>query len=147
MQTIESALHITSAVSPAVQSSDTHSHHPRSPSAHSSDDGADEDDGSTGKAAAATANPINEINATIDSLAGFKTGPRQSIMEMNDYGAPDVLRLGVLTPTECQQLLDLCVTLPSLAALQHLTDSTTESRARTLVSTDTASSRRSIRGS
>lgn len=146
MQTIESALHIASAVSPAVQSSDTHSHHPRSPSAHSSDDGADEDDGSTGKAAAATANPINEINATIDSLAGFKTGPRQSIMEMNDYGAPDVLRRGVLTPTECQQLFDLCVYPPSLAA-PYLTDSTTESRARTLVPTDTASSRRSIRGS
>ncbi|GAA5905205.1 hypothetical protein JCM8208_000314 [Rhodotorula glutinis] len=109
LQTIESALHIASAPSPALQSSDTHSHPPRSPSAHSSDDGQDGDDdgdGSTGKAAAATANPIGEINATIDSLAGFKSGPRQSIMEMNDYGAPDVLRRGVLTPVECQQLFD-----------------------------------------
>ncbi|KPV75117.1 uncharacterized protein RHOBADRAFT_43607 [Rhodotorula graminis WP1] len=111
LQTIESALHIASAPSPAVQSSDTHSHAPRSPSARSSDDGGPDDDdggdGSTaGKAAAATANPIGEINATVDSLAGFKSGPRQSIMEMNDYGAPDVLRRAVLTPVECQQLFD-----------------------------------------
>ncbi|GJN88921.1 hypothetical protein Rhopal_001892-T1 [Rhodotorula paludigena] len=108
LQSIESALHINHSVpSPAIHSSDTHSHHPRSPSVHSSDDGNDpEDDASAGKAAAAAANPIHEINATIDSVQGPKPLPRQSIMELNDYGAPDVLRRGVLTPAECQQLFD-----------------------------------------
>jgi hypothetical protein len=54
---------------------------------------------------AAAANPINEINSTIDSVVG-EPG-YTPIPGAEDYGAPDVLRRGVLRQEECQQLFDL----------------------------------------
>ncbi|GAA6024073.1 hypothetical protein JCM10207_009299 [Rhodosporidiobolus poonsookiae] len=106
LQTIESALHIHRPSSPGPHSLSSHSHHPASPSAHSSDGGDDvEDNTSVGKAVREGANPLGEINATLESING-KAVPQTNFAELQDYGAPDVLRRGVLTPEECQQLFD-----------------------------------------
>lgn len=56
-------------------------------------------------ACAAASNPINEINSTVDQVVG-EPG-YTPIPGAEDYGAPDVLRRGVLRPEECQQLFDL----------------------------------------
>ncbi|GAA5904991.1 hypothetical protein JCM6882_002413 [Rhodosporidiobolus microsporus] len=108
LQSIESALHIHRPNSPPPHSHSSHSHHPASPSAHSSQDGEmddDDDDTSIGKAAAAAANPLHEINAAA-ALVGRGPAPRFTQMDLQDYGAPDVLRRSVLSPEECQQLFD-----------------------------------------
>ncbi|GAA5855289.1 hypothetical protein JCM8547_009019 [Rhodosporidiobolus lusitaniae] len=110
LQSIESALHIHRPRSPhGGVSHSSHSLHPASPSAHSSDAGHDDEDAeetsSVGKAVLAIANPMAEINATIESISG-RPAPKMTQMELSDYGSPDVLRRGVLTPDECQQLFD-----------------------------------------
>ncbi|GAA5916912.1 hypothetical protein JCM5296_000615 [Sporobolomyces johnsonii] len=107
LQSIESALHINhhgpSSPPNHLHTSTTPSHHAGSVSAASSDAGDnDVDDGTS--AVAASANPINEINATIESICG-QTG-RHVVPGAEDYGAPDVLRRGVLAPQECQDLFD-----------------------------------------
>jgi hypothetical protein len=56
---------------------------------------------------AAVENPIQEINASIDLIVGQtanRTDPGG-----DDYGAPDVIRRGVLTTEECQELFELYV--------------------------------------
>ncbi|KAK4334077.1 Zn(2)-C6 fungal-type domain-containing protein, partial [Rhodotorula toruloides] len=107
MRTVESALHINPSANAADDDSvDAFPHRDRSPSPHSSEDGNDTDDNaSVTRHLAASANPLHEINATIDSIQGAPA-PRMSVMEMSDYGSPDVLRRGVLNPDECQQLFD-----------------------------------------
>ncbi|GEM07663.1 C6 transcription factor [Rhodotorula toruloides] len=107
MRTVESALHISPSGNTADDDSvDAFPHRDRSASPRSSEDGNDTDDnGSVTRHLAASANPLHEINATIDSIQG-EPAPRMSVMEMSDYGSPDVLRRGVLNPDECQQLFD-----------------------------------------
>ncbi|GAA5834674.1 hypothetical protein JCM11251_003628 [Rhodosporidiobolus azoricus] len=113
LHSIESALHIHRPHSPPPHSPSSHSHHPASPShqsSHADDLDDEEDDTSAGKAAAAAANPMSEINAAAElaGLAGTGRGPapRMTQMDLQDYGAPDVLRRSVLSPEECQQLFD-----------------------------------------
>ncbi|GAA5912388.1 uncharacterized protein JCM6883_005652 [Sporobolomyces salmoneus] len=113
LQSIESALHInTSAFAspshPAHHPFETSSSHHPSMSAASSEAGDDNDTAGTASpsdiACAAGANPINEINSTIDQVVG-EPG-YTPIPGAEDYGAPDVLRRGVLRQEECQQLFD-----------------------------------------
>ncbi|BGP15673.1 hypothetical protein JCM10213_006156 [Rhodosporidiobolus nylandii] len=112
LQSIESALHINRPASPPPS---TPSHHPHSPShsAHShapdNDEGADDaaEVDSVGKEVAAAANPMNEVSAALESLGERRVGGAgMGNMLEADYGAPDALRRGVLTPDECQQLFD-----------------------------------------
>ncbi|GAA5942052.1 Zn(II)2Cys6 transcription factor [Sporobolomyces koalae] len=115
LQSIESALHInTSAFASPSHPAQQHHHRLESSSSHhptmsaaSSDAG---DEGTAGTASpsdvacAAAANPINEINFTVDSVVGQPGFT--PIPGAEDYGAPDVLRRGVLRQEECQQLFD-----------------------------------------
>ncbi|GAA5962013.1 hypothetical protein JCM3765_007197 [Sporobolomyces pararoseus] len=120
LQSIESALHInTSAFASPSHPAHHHplshpfesssSHHP-SMSAASSEIGLGDDQDTAGTASpsdlacAAASNPINEINSTVDQVVG-EPG-YTPIPGAEDYGAPDVLRRGVLRPEECQQLFD-----------------------------------------
>ncbi|GAA5940213.1 hypothetical protein JCM1841_004893 [Sporobolomyces salmonicolor] len=107
LQSIESALHINhhgpSSPPNHLHTSTTPSHHAGSVSAASSDAGDHDIDEGTSAVAAST-NPINEINATIESICGHPG--RNVVPGAEDYGAPDVLRRGVLAPQECQDLFD-----------------------------------------
>lgn len=51
-----------------------------------------------------------QINASIDAIVG-QAATRAEALE-DDYGAPDVLRRGLLTTDECQELFELCVVPP-----------------------------------
>lgn len=56
------------------------------------------------KSRASTYNPIHQINMSIDEIVGrAPRGPPTG----EDYGAPDVLKRGVLTAEECQELFEL----------------------------------------
>lgn len=120
LQSIESALHIERSGSPPANSASSPSVRPASPSAHSSDGGDMEDTDSVGKAILAKSNPFDEINQTIESVSG-RPAQNMGQIELSDYGAPDVLRRGTLTPDECQQLFDLCVSIPRSSSRLSLT--------------------------
>ncbi|GAA5968995.1 hypothetical protein JCM11641_000804 [Rhodosporidiobolus odoratus] len=111
LRSIESALRVQRTSSPTPRSNSSYSHNHRSPSARSSEAGHAEvedvdDNTSAGKAAADTANPLYEINATLAALGNQGNTKPVNLLDVQDYGAPDVLRRGVLTPDECQQLFD-----------------------------------------
>lgn len=63
------------------------------------------------KARIATYNPLHQITMSIDAIVG--QSPRGAPL-VDDYGAPDVLKRGVLTAEECQELFDLYVSSASL---------------------------------
>lgn len=56
------------------------------------------------KTKAAHFNAMSQINISIDAIKGSQ--PR-GMPSGEDYGAPDVVRRGVLTPEECQELFEL----------------------------------------
>ncbi|KAK4055990.1 hypothetical protein OIO90_002985 [Microbotryomycetes sp. JL221] len=112
LQSIESALHIQQGISP-VSHDHAESSHFSSHVAHSDDEGAgssgdemDQDDSGSTKGTKSNTdsiNPMSEIHRSMTAL-GTGTTPRGSATD--DYGAPDIVRRGILTPEECQELFD-----------------------------------------
>ncbi|KAL8292507.1 hypothetical protein RQP46_001119 [Phenoliferia psychrophenolica] len=106
LQSIESALHVRSGPdylhdSPQHASSRSASQVARSLSPGSSDDGMDHD-GDEGPERPET-NPIHIINQTLHDVVGVAG---KSPVTPLDYGAPDVVKRGVLTTSECQELFE-----------------------------------------
>lgn len=108
LHSIENALNIGSAptdgtTSPRRYAASSHSASHAAMSDASSDDGMDHDNEDV-KTKAATFNAMSQINMSIEAIKG-----RQPKGEppAEDYGAPDVIRRGVLTPEECQELFEL----------------------------------------
>lgn len=52
-------------------------------------------------------NPIQEINQSLDQVVGPANANGRGVVSSDDYGAPDVLRRGILSADECQALFDL----------------------------------------
>jgi hypothetical protein len=111
LQSIESVLHFSqqhvnpfSGASPRdVLSSRSPSHagQSRSPTPESSHGGMDQESDSRPM----TTNPIQEINHSIETVVGVNESANGTLGE--DYGCPDVLKRGVLTAEECQELFEL----------------------------------------
>ncbi|KAM0787397.1 hypothetical protein ACM66B_003482 [Microbotryomycetes sp. NB124-2] len=114
LQSIESALHIQQGISPKSHDHAGESSHFSSHIAHSDDDQAassademDHDDAAStrtkGHSNNDSYNPMSEIHQSMTAL-GTATTPRGTAID--DYGAPDIIRRGILTAEECQELFD-----------------------------------------
>ncbi|KAK4049031.1 hypothetical protein OIV83_004392 [Microbotryomycetes sp. JL201] len=110
LQSIESALHIQQGISPKSHEHAGSSHFSSHMAQSDDEDGSiaddmDHDDSTStkGKSNNDSYNPMSEIHQSMTAL-GTATTPRGTVID--DYGAPDIIRRGILTAEECQELFD-----------------------------------------